>query len=73
MDLEIGLDASFEENIKDADTVILSRTSAYETLTQQDCMRRILERSIGCGKNVYSLEYVDVDLYPEIFEMAKEK
>lgn len=73
VDLEIGLDASFEENIKDADTVILSRTSAYETLTQQDCMRRILERSIGCGKNVYSLEYVDVDLYPEIFEMAKEK
>ncbi len=73
VDLEIVSDASLEESVKDVDTIILSRISAYETLTQQDYMSRILKRFIDCGKNIYSLEYLDAALYPKIFEMAKEK
>ena len=46
VDLEIVSDASLEESVKDVDTIILSRISAYETLTQQDYMSRILKRFI---------------------------
>lgn len=65
--------ACFDDNLNDVDTVIISRTSMYENITHQNYLRSILEKAIRKGKNIYSLEYLDVDLYPDIFELAKEK
>ena len=73
VDLTINGDSNFEENLKNADTVIVSRTSEYELMVQKDYMKEVLMRAISCNKNVYSLEYIDIDMYPEVFEIAKER
>ena len=66
--------SNLEQNLEnpEVDTVIISRTSKYEALTQHDCLTKILEKAIYHRKNVYSLEYLDNHMYPELYEMAKE-
>lgn len=56
--------------VNDCDTVIISRTSTYESVTQRDILGKALEIAITNLRNVYSLEYLDVNMYPKIYELA---
>lgn len=67
-----GLNA-IEKIIDDYDTVIISRTHIISEIESKDIIRDILELSIKYGKNVYSLEYIDYTMYPDVWEKAAEK
>lgn len=67
----ISDDTLLEEKLQGVDTLIISRTSAYEAMLQREHLAGILERAIQCKKNVYSLEYLDSDLYPDVFALAR--
>lgn len=62
-----------KESLKDVDTLIISRTSIYESITQRDMLKEILESALNMGVNIFSLEYIDKNMYSDLFEKAKTK
>jgi uncharacterized NAD-dependent epimerase/dehydratase family protein len=70
---DIKITSNLESALSDCDTVIISRTSLYEGIIQKDILKDALSTAIKFNKNIFSLEYIDVNMFPDIFEEAKKK
>lgn len=73
IDNSIIFQKSLETCIDKCDTVIISRTHVLDRLLHRDLLKKYLEVAINHNKNVYSLEYVDYTMYPEIFDEAQKR
>lgn len=62
-----------KDTILDADTLIISRLSNYEGIVQKDILAYVLEKAVDLGLNIFSLEYIDINKYPAVFERARER
>jgi uncharacterized NAD-dependent epimerase/dehydratase family protein len=62
-----------ENSLGNSDTLLVSKTSVYENLAQKDVLYHVLNTALDLGKNIYSLEYIDKNMYPDIYKKANRK
>lgn len=59
------------EALQNADTLIISKTEMLDGILQKNILKDVLENAVKNNVNIYSLEYLDEIMYPQIFEKAK--
>lgn len=72
-DNSIVVQNNLEKCIVSCDTIIISRTHILDRLFHRDMLKDFLETAIDHNKNIYSLEYVDYAMYPDIFKKAQDR
>ena len=57
----------------ESDTLIISKLSKFNELIQEDTLKIAIEFGIMHNQNIYSLEYIDYNMYPDLFMAAEAK
>lgn len=60
-------------NIIDSDTLIISKLSLLSELLGKDIVREAIEFGISNNQNIYSLEYIDINNYADLYKRAEVK
>jgi peptide maturation system protein (TIGR04066 family) len=61
-DIEVALDKT--------DTLILGDVSELSRIYKKDFLNKYIQTALGKGKNIYSLNEVSEDKYPELYQLA---
>lgn len=61
------------EYIDACDTILISRTSTFEKYTDYNILKQVVKCAIEHNKNIYSLEYLDFSMYPDLYDVAESK
>lgn len=56
-----------------SDTLIISKQSALSELIRDDVLHTAISFGLDHGMNIYSLEYVDYSMYPNLYKIAEQK